>query len=1222
MTYVSLLRYWLLTGACLAMTALAAHAQLAAPPIPPAPTAASLGKFGEVPVSLYIGIPQVEVPLYTIKTKSHTIPLSLSYHASGVRVDEEASPVGLGWALNAGGVITRSVHDTDDLSEFGNSVKYGYATPGHGDIPPWKMDGSNQYDGLGRTQQQYNQDNDYYCSNLQDLQPDVFYYNFQGYNGKFFLERSPSTTNLVVRPQSKAENLLIESAAVMVNNVSKKGWRITTPNGYKYLFGEREEVTARSESTTLLDHLPPGSGSSGNGTTSTSTSVQTYCSAWYLTSITSPDGETVTFGYDRQSSYQTFGIRTQSKRQVITPKYYDPVKNCLLRVDATQTYTTYTISTLNAETAPVLSSIAYATGQVQFTSSARTDIAAGSPFGPAKRLNGMVVYEGSDARFVKGVEFQTSYFDNPANQNGSNNAGYQRLRLDGVREYGAGEKPPYRFTYNYNAASASTSLPRKDSYAKDHYGFFNGALGNDQMGEGYGWGMPYVRETIQIPDESSPSDPNAASYTPYTFETIAAVSADRAYHDPYTQVAVLARIQYPTGGTTDFTFEPNQYYESPTKPAETGPGIRIRTIVSTSEAGAPAQTKRYVYERANGNSSGKRMSREEYYNIEAWEYENGACPSGMRVWILNRFASNTAPMGTAAQGRSIGYDLVTQLEGPEGQNGKTEFYYTNEVETPATPPYIPGTPNSIPPENGLLVRQIVYKCVAPKTASFAATYRKLTETIHIYATNDLYSVKGSVLRPRSCTGPGQYNEFLVYNGAYQNVPFDYGLVNIVKYYDNLTYWQRKSSVIEVVYDQFNEAASTTTTTSYAYGNIQHRQPTQITTQLPDGKVTREYKTYPGDYGTASSVLTAMAGSLHMLTQPVETITTLTRPGGTENVVAGTYLRYVRTGPSNGMAVPTQLDQLRLTAPLPFSSFQRSAPGLTPHPNYQLEQYADYEAATGNMRSMRKADAPLLSYQWGYRSQLPVATFLNADRSMPDPNTPALGNEASYQGFEGSPAAEYDPALDYWHYMSAAPSGNYMVSDAHTGNAAWRVGASLGRNWGATRTFQPARQNLRYKLSAWVKTDAGFPANGGSLLLTVSNTNGTFLNCAECSKEVFFDDTKNGQWQYVEVILDLGMAHTQTGVPLNQTPGNQLRLLADNSTVSNAGYLIDDLRFQPVEAQATTFTYNPESRQPTSMADARSYPTFYEFDGLQRLQVVKDHRRSIQKHFEYHYQRQP
>jgi hypothetical protein len=43
-----------------------------------------------------------------------SVPLSLSYHASGFRPDQHPGWVGSGWNLNAGGAITRIVKDLPD----------------------------------------------------------------------------------------------------------------------------------------------------------------------------------------------------------------------------------------------------------------------------------------------------------------------------------------------------------------------------------------------------------------------------------------------------------------------------------------------------------------------------------------------------------------------------------------------------------------------------------------------------------------------------------------------------------------------------------------------------------------------------------------------------------------------------------------------------------------------------------------------------------------------------------------------------------------------------------------------------------------------------------------------------------------------------------------------------------------------------------------------------
>src|ERR1044072_7314014 len=53
--------------------------------VPPSPNVASLGKYGEIPVSLYTGIPNISIPLFEIKDGSLDVPITLSYHAGGVK---------------------------------------------------------------------------------------------------------------------------------------------------------------------------------------------------------------------------------------------------------------------------------------------------------------------------------------------------------------------------------------------------------------------------------------------------------------------------------------------------------------------------------------------------------------------------------------------------------------------------------------------------------------------------------------------------------------------------------------------------------------------------------------------------------------------------------------------------------------------------------------------------------------------------------------------------------------------------------------------------------------------------------------------------------------------------------------------------------------------------------------------------------------------------------
>ena len=57
----------------------------------PPPSAASIGKYGEIPVSYYTGVPGISIPIHTLQEGPLTLPISLNYHASGVRLSEPAN---------------------------------------------------------------------------------------------------------------------------------------------------------------------------------------------------------------------------------------------------------------------------------------------------------------------------------------------------------------------------------------------------------------------------------------------------------------------------------------------------------------------------------------------------------------------------------------------------------------------------------------------------------------------------------------------------------------------------------------------------------------------------------------------------------------------------------------------------------------------------------------------------------------------------------------------------------------------------------------------------------------------------------------------------------------------------------------------------------------------------------------------------------------------------
>ena len=61
--------------------------------VPPSPEAASLGKYGDLPVGMFTGHPNITIPLYQISTKHLSLPISLNYSSNGIKVNELSSNV-------------------------------------------------------------------------------------------------------------------------------------------------------------------------------------------------------------------------------------------------------------------------------------------------------------------------------------------------------------------------------------------------------------------------------------------------------------------------------------------------------------------------------------------------------------------------------------------------------------------------------------------------------------------------------------------------------------------------------------------------------------------------------------------------------------------------------------------------------------------------------------------------------------------------------------------------------------------------------------------------------------------------------------------------------------------------------------------------------------------------------------------------------------------------
>lgn len=188
--------------------------------IPPSPNAAALGKFGDIPVGLSTGIPEITIPIYNwlSSRKDFSLNISLSYHAGGIRIDDIPSFVGLGWALNCGGMISRTVRGLpDDKPEQGyinsdvlpNSSTYDY----NNQFIHTRIDGMTSSDVSISLARNYDNTTSTEFTNLNsiaagflDAEQDVFQYSFNGRTGRFILNKNHSIVQL---EDSKMQIILI-----------------------------------------------------------------------------------------------------------------------------------------------------------------------------------------------------------------------------------------------------------------------------------------------------------------------------------------------------------------------------------------------------------------------------------------------------------------------------------------------------------------------------------------------------------------------------------------------------------------------------------------------------------------------------------------------------------------------------------------------------------------------------------------------------------------------------------------------------------------------------------------------------------------------------------------------------------------------------------------------------------------------------------------------------
>jgi hypothetical protein len=240
--------------------------------IPPNPEAASIAKFTETPVSYFTGIPDINVPIYEINVSGMSIPINLSYHARGIKVDEIASSVGLGWSFNYGGMISRQTRgNADDVASYYidyntvfTDVNYRYST----------------YMNMNNWEDQY------------DLTPDKFIFSAIGNSGNFIID--PIDKNVVMQ---KMDDMEITYQLENITSGRIIAFVITDKLGNKYYYGKSLDgtIAASYEQSTSYTYMEE----SGGYTPNPEDPNGIYFNAWMLMDVVTTNGDVVHYKYDR-----------------------------------------------------------------------------------------------------------------------------------------------------------------------------------------------------------------------------------------------------------------------------------------------------------------------------------------------------------------------------------------------------------------------------------------------------------------------------------------------------------------------------------------------------------------------------------------------------------------------------------------------------------------------------------------------------------------------------------------------------------------------------------------------------------------------------------------------------------------------------------------------------------------------------------------------------------
>jgi hypothetical protein len=1239
------------------------------------PNAASLGKYGDIPVSYHTGVPNISLPIYTVTSGSLKLPISLSYHASGLKVEENDSWVGAGWTLNAGGAITRTVKDKPDEKQT-NSLQQTY---GH-------------YSDYGLTSYwQYDVTTDLSRSKV-DGEPDLFFFNFNGYSGKFWFndDRTP-----VIMPEQDFKIECSYTPGLWNNSPGVNGgsgrcldaFIITTNDGTKYYFGSADPLNPLTG--TYCDPIEVSSIFTPQSGTTTSQVI----TSWFLRKIVSADGNfSINLNYKRDKfAFYTFSNPPSNTFGATDIVYhYNLVKNMVAGVQ--------------------LSSITSDNAQVDFTpGNVRTDLSRWKT--PAldenmtdhinedSRTLGSIVISDKLAVCNKKFIFSYDYFRDNTSTVISNFSGIisdtSRLKLLSMQEQscdGTMSVPPYNFTY------FTEQVPRKFSFSRDHWGYNNGVTTNTTL-------YPALSTNNVIFNNSD--------------------KANRASAWPAMRAGTLNKITYPTGGYTVFDFEANTFTTNiPVSADQIVGGLRIKTISNYDPVTAQTNVTNYSYQTQGTNlSSGILYGKPTYIQIfrndilKRTNFLGNAAGNG--CWTFN--SANTVegqvyiysdnpvrPMETT-QGSLIGY---SEVKVSQTNNGYTIYRFAGTLPWQITRDNLAITNITNPSACDVAIPNYPAEPLPNDFYRGLPTYEgNFNESGTLISEKEYYNF----FAENPVTTPGR----IVYSWSNSSTNF-----STTTMYELKTARKTETDVFERTYQPGGLVIAKQTQTLYE--SIYHHEPTKIITTDSKGKSVEKRIKYAFDYRVAGFENTpnCLTGAASFISYANSLYSSYSAAylscGGYTNTCWGIAESNYWTAVFNGRKSYVDCRKTNYTNITPLNTFQtnhdlakknalpelqsllwmqdiymnspievsewkdgkllsstytlysnnrQDAYGIYPDKTLKIDlstpsstftssvvaasgttitkdsRYKDltvFDFDKGNIINVLNRDGIPMAYEWGYNQNLPVVKILNASNKYKETQVPSsVTNTFSFQIGSSSPNSG-----SLVHIINQSQTGNIVVSIPP---------GSLPPNANATATYTLTGQTSGY-LCAKAFT-GGTSCGSTPSSITYSNVlAGTYTLSASVSttfpsyvfnyslsdlyqgyilssaglKEFFyegFESTPNitGTPHTGKGFLS-GNYTTAFSLPNGRNYKIQWWSFANNQWVLNEQPFfsnitltgpVDDIRIFPADAQMTTYTYDPLIGM-TSQWDPNNKVVYYEYDALRRLSLIRDQDRNIIKKYCYNY----